>query len=734
MVRVVALRTLSESWGGSIFAARTEDEQQIRVRTWKPVQISAGDVFDVDGVESSFKSEWGEIRQIEAKEIFRVRTSGKLIVPWLMSLDGIGRDRAERLFDRLGAGLLSCLADPQRLPELATILASAKPNLGRKLAEYIQSQYAKRAAREDVGVAEVEFLQKLEEFGVCDVRIARKLWRLIGSPDAFQRLIERPYATAAVLPWKDADALGQRLLREAGVHAPEVHQDRQIGAVDAAWLRILKRGHTAVAAVDMANILRRFGVVPKIAIALAIEHRRALTFGDGLLRAPGAAFLEATVAEHILRLQNARGLGPTSAADERRAHLANLTVEQREAVEFLANNCFGILQGGAGVGKTTTMRALCDLHSSAGGRVLLATISGKAALRLSRATGRLAYTMARLVHGLERRAALEAEGSSVPDPLPVLDAKTLLVVDEASMVDLVSWKRILQLVPTGAKVVLVGDVAQLPPIGLGRVYHDLVAERVGVIELSKVMRQAGDNPIIAGAAAIRSGNVPKMPSYSGAGAGLFHLSCSSSHIQTEALRVYAQLIQHTPREQMLVVAGRNDTCGSVSKSMQAARLADGHAGIRLGPLAPWVAVGDPVVATANRYDQALMNGLVGWVENLDPLLVRFDGESEAREVSGPARHELASGWCLTVHRAQWSEAKRVIILLYAPTLITREWLYTAVTRGVEQVVLIGPAENISAGVARREDRCTAFLSELRRPNIPLERCSHQSHASERIRL
>ena len=671
MVRVVALRTLSESWGGSIFAARTEDEQQIRVRTWKPVQISTGDVFDVDGVESSFKSEWGEIRQIEANEIFRVRTSGRLIVPWLMSLDGIGRDRAERLFDHLGTELLSCLADPKRLPDLANLLAPTKPNLGRKLAEYVQSQYAKRAAREEVGIAEVEFLQKLEEFGVSDVRIARKLWRLIGSRDAFQRLVERPYATAAVLPWKDADALGQRLLRVAGVDAPEHHRDRQIGAVDAAWRRILKRGNTAVATADMINILRRFGVAPTSAIALANEHRRALTSDDGLLRAPGAAFLEATVAQHIRRLRDACRPAQTVAATERWVHLSNLTTQQRDAVEFLTTEQFAILQGGAGVGKTTTMRALCDLHSSTGGRVLLATISGKAALRLSRATGRLAYTMARLVHGLERRAALEADGHAVPDNLPVFDADTLLVVDEASMVDLVSWKRILEMVPGGARVILVGDVAQLPPVGLGRVYHDLVEEGVGVVELTKVMRQAGDNPIIACAAAIRSGNVPEIPCYAGADSGLFHLSCPSSHTQIEALRVYGELIEHTPREQLLMVAGRNDTCAGVSKSMQSARLADGHIGARLGPLAPWVAVGDPVVATANRYDQALMNGLVGWVENINPLLIRFDGEAEAREISGPARHELASGWCLTVHRAQGSEAKRVIVLLDAPTLVTR---------------------------------------------------------------
>lgn len=110
-----------------------------------------------------------------------------------------------------------------------------------------------------------------------------------------------------------------------------------------------------------------------------------------------------------------------------------------------------------------------------------------------------------------------------------------------------------------------------------------------------------------------------------------------------------------------------------------------------------------------------MNGQLGWIEALDPLRIRFDGEEEGREISAAARGELASGWCLTVHRAQGSEAKRVIVLLDASSLITREWLYTAVTRGVEQVVLVGPATMIADGVERREQRITGFRMDFDRP-------------------
>lgn len=710
-LELAVTKIISESWGGTIFAGKANDGRTFHVRAWSDVGAGLGDVFEVEGELRTYKSKWSEVHQIEATKLARVRTSGRLIVPWLMSLDGIGRERAERLFERFGGDLVPALSEPNRAGELAASLAPSHPNLGRKLAEYVQTQYTHRAAREETGVAEVAFLQKLEEVGIGNVALSRKLWRLIGSKDAYKRLLSRPYAMAAVLPWKDADAVGQRLMHAAGCLAPQDHDERHLGAVDAVWLRLLKRGNTAASQTDFRKALSRLGVVADKALALGLEHRRAMQGAGEMLRPPGAAFLEATVAAHFRRIAEAEAL---DAPQPDLQVFANITLndDQYEAVMTLCRSQFGILQGGAGVGKTTALKALCEAHLAAGGSVLLTAISGKAALRLSRATGRLAYTVARLVHGLERRAALRTDAQAAPNHLPAIDATTLVVVDEASMVDLASWRRLLDLIPDGAKLTLVGDVAQLPPVGLGRVYHDLVEHGSRVCHLKQVMRQADGNTIIDGAAAIRAGRLPSVSSYVGSSPGLFHLEVPSPAIGTEALRIYRELLRNTSSKELLMLAARNDTCATIARSMQVDRQSQGRVGIRLGPLAQWVAEGDPVVATANRYDQGLMNGLIGWVEALEPLLVRFDGEAKAREVTGPARQELASAWCLTVHRAQGSEAKRVIVLLDGPTFITREWLYTAVTRGVEQVVLVGPREHLAMGVERAELRQTGFPIEL----------------------
>lgn len=716
MERVVVTSILSESWGGSIFTAKTVAGKTVRVRTWEATVVSVGDTLDVDGTETTYRNEHGEFRQIEATAIFRTRTSGRLIIPWLMTLDGIGRERAEALFERYGNEVAQALGDPFNLSEIAHLLSPTRAALGRKLAEYVMAKFAVRIADDEVGASELDFLRHLEEAGVDDRKAARRLWRLIGSRDAFKRLLERPYAAAAVISWKEADALGLRLLKKQGVKTPETHEDRLLGAVDAVWRRTLRDGHTALTRAKLEALVKRTGVAARVAVDVSIEHRRTIAIDDDLLVAPGASYLEKLVAAGIARLKS--GLPHVAWRGELPAGKLVLNDDQAGALESFRDRCFGILQGGAGVGKTTTMRALCDWHAASGGRVVQATISGKAALRLSRSTGRLAMTIARLVSGLEKRQALEERGEFAPDHLPRIDRETLVVVDEASMVDLVSWRKLIEFVPTGARLILVGDVAQLPPVGLGRVYHDLVDEASGVATLSTVMRQASDNPIVAVSALVRNGDVPVLSPFGGADRGVFHAACAQVDTAATAIRIYRDLASSTAKEDLLMVAGRRDTCAGIAKTMQAFRQSEGADGLRLGPLAAWVAVSDPVIATTNRYDEALMNGQLGWVEALDPLRIRFDGETEGREVSSSARLELASGWCLTVHRAQGSEAKRVIVILDAPTLITREWLYTAVTRGVEQVVLVGTREMIAAAVGRREERITGFGIELARAVVP----------------
>lgn len=708
MTRVAVTSVLSQTGFGAILGATDEDGRPLRVRTREPFEVAVGDVLDVGGEEGRYDGRHGVVIQIDAVRVATAPASGRLLVPWLCQLPGIGRVRARRLLDALGDDLLTALRDRSRLDEIGLLLDSHHPAAGGKLARRLFVQLASRDATAEVGMAEGEFMRRLEALGVGDLRAAKKLWRLIGSVDAYQRLVERPYLAASLLPWPKVEAIGRALLAQR-MPESEVphHPDRLVGAVDAVWRDTLARGSTACTMVDMERRLERLSATPNRAIRLALTKHRARE-ADDLLRAPGASHLEATVAEHIARLRGSAAAlaAPAIPPDAVRG----LNGEQRDAVAFVAARPLSILHGGAGVGKTTTMRAICAVHEAAGRNVVLCAISGKASLRLSRATGRIAQTIARLLLALDAQAANEGP-HELPDHQRI-DADTLLVVDEASMVDLASWSRLLAHVPAGARVVVTGDPGQLPPVGLGRVFHDMVEDGTDVVELCTVVRQGADNPIIACARDIREGRTPALPAFAGAEIGVFHVDCPPDRLEATALEVRGKFAG--TGDQILTVAGRNATCDALARAIQAERRASGIEGRRLGPRLPWVSVGEPVVVTANRYAEALTNGLIGTVVDLESGLFHFDGEPGPRVISPEALWDIASGWCVTAHRAQGSEAERVVVLLDAPGMMTREWLYTAVTRATRQVVLVGPRANLLAAVARRESRVTGFPLELAR--------------------
>ena len=490
-------------WSGPsavIFSGATQDGSRLIVRLQERLRPVPGEVYDVEGTETRYVDRRGnERRQIDARTADRVRTSGALIGPWLRTLPGIGQERAAGLLEHFGNDLLDVLQDASRMEEIGAVLAPARPHLGAKLAALVQARYVGLRSVETVRLCEAEFYARLEEHGVASPAAARSLFRLIGSADAWERLRSHPYAAATVLDWKAADHLGQRLLVARGdVPDPEHHPERLIGACDSAWRRILADGSTAASAPLFLERLRRLGVAPERALQAGIEACRVLRHGD-LLRAPGAAWLERRVARDLCRLAEAQATLPAGVAERiarwRGPQGQRLTEEQGRVVLEMLGRSVAVLQGGAGTGKTTTMRVLVNVWEAARGKALLAALSGKAALRLARSTGRPALTLARLVAGLERRSRLSQEGLPVREDLPSIDARTMLVVDESSMVDLATWHRVLRFLPTGARLVLVGDVAQLPPVGLGRVFHDLVDEGRVVSRLTRTLRQAESNPI-----------------------------------------------------------------------------------------------------------------------------------------------------------------------------------------------------------------------------------------------
>ena len=730
MTNVVAVqRILAESATGVIFSARKASGDYVRVRVSEPFTVKVGDIYSVQGPEANYVDSAGRLwRQIEATEVQRETSSGRLLVPWLERLPHLGPVRARRLLDVFGDDLLDVLSDPSSIESVAVAIDPQRPIFARRIAAAVILETSARLSEESVLVAEARFLRRLEGHGVTDRRAAKQLWRLLGSTASEDRLLQNPYLAASMLNWKQADHLGLALLvGRADVDDPTNHIDRMLGAIDNVWRTVLATGDTALCKHEMRRQLQRRGVDPDKAIAAGMEKALTAEVG-GLYRAPGAAWIEDDLVQRlqIIAKQPAVTCEMTSheigqvVLDAESAVGFPLTGEQREAVTRLLGQPFGVLQGGAGVGKTAVAKVICEAWENLGGTSVLTALSGKAALQLSRGASssrrpRIAYTAARLLRILSARARLERDGIDPPIDWPLIDSRTLLLVDEASMIDTPTLRHLVENLVPGAHLLCVGDHGQLPSVGLGKVFHDLVDNGKFVVRLNTVLRQAETSQIPSVAAAIRDGRVPELMRYAGQDAGVFILPTSEREKFRDWKTVYEELCSRYEQTNVIALAALNasvewlnsESAGGRHRGMEQQQL------LRLGPFAT-VGIGDPVVCRQNRYADSLFNGMLGVVTETDSegqISIHWDGEPEPRQLSIEAAGDIGLGFAITCHKSQGSSARAVVVLLENSRLVTREWIYTAITRARDLVVLVGDPNVLDAAIDRRAQRTTGFRFE-----------------------
>lgn len=711
---VTVEHVLSQLEKGAIFSGRQENGELIRVKlSGIDLAPEVGATYSVEGAFQTYTDKYNkESKQFTVSKIKRVVAVGALLIPFLERLPNVGPIRAKRLLETFGEDLTQALTDPDRLGEVAKALDAAKPVLASKIAAQVFAAMIHKAEEENSARAEVEFLSLLEKAGVTKIGAARQLWRLVGGAGSQERLLKNPYLAASILDWKSADHLGKNLLRQAD---PKVdvkdHPRRLLGAVDSVWRDLLGDGDSASEEEPFLALLQRRGVVPDLALSLA-RKMGAVVESEALLRAPGATYIENLLAKRLHDMEQA--LCPVTIPDDQRLmELVNqaemntglkLFQEQRDAVVTLIKLPVALLQGGAGVGKTTVMKVLAAVWERLGGNVVLGALAGKAALGLARGASspgqpRLGHTVARLI---SMQSAL-CEGKLPSADRVVFDDRTLLILDEASMLDTPGLHELLSYSPMGARLLLAGDHGQLPPVGWGCVFHDLVYDGSRLTNLTTVRRQMSGSPIPLAAAAIREGNVPYIDDWRGAGAGIFVVPKDRDHVAQ-----YQELLSISP--DTMVIAARRSTVDAFNYNA-AHRIRDVHLPVaRLGPLAS-VAVGDPIVCTRNRYRDGLFNGLLGKVTSIDTdlnILVLWDGEDEPRLLDKDAGQDCELAYGITCHRAQGSAAKTVLVILENTPLVTREWFYTAITRARERVVIIGDMADLESAVGRRTKRTTGF--------------------------
>ncbi len=652
-------------------------------------------------------------------------------------IKGIGEVTAKRIVETFALDTLRVLDEqPQRLREV--------PGLGRTRADSLVAAWQEQRAIRDVMV----FLQA---HGASPM-LATRIYKRYGAK-AVSIVSGDPYRLAIDvwgIGFRTADriAASMGIARDSGVR------------MQAALLQALRdatdSGHCYVVAEDLAARAARLlaadaneAETPSPDTTARIEEAlRAIVFGgyvvaeraDSLERAgpqalAGAAIYDAEMhaAESRLAARLATlgagkadvlpGFADAIASFERETG-TQLAEEQRLAVETAARAPLVIVTGGPGVGKTTIVRAILSVFDRGRVATRLAAPTGRAAKRMSEATGREAATLHRLLEYEPKKNAFKRDAKN---PIEA----GAIVVDESSMVDVRMADALTQAIADGTRLVLVGDVDQLPSVGPGSFLRDAIASRVvPTVRLVKIFRQAEKSLIVQNAHRINAGAPPIVPE-AGADADFFVIE---KRDPDEARRLILELVTNRiPRRFGLDPVRDIQVLTPMNRGPAGTLLLNQELQAALNPSGPSLVrgqttfrVGDKVMQLRNDYDRNVWNGDVGVVAGVDTeeeeLVVRFEDAGETREVvyDGSALDELALAYACTIHKSQGSEYPAIVLPLLTThfVMLSKNLLYTAVTRGKRLVVLVADPKALRLALAptdpnRREERRTKLAMRVR---------------------
>ena len=379
---------------------------------------------------------------------------------------------------------------------------------------------------------------------------------------------------------------------------------------------------------------------------------------------------------------------------------------QKQSIELALNNRILVITGGPGTGKTTILKGILSLYDELELETLLAAPTGRAAKRMSELTGREASTIHRLLG-----AKMAEDGETVVfskhegDPLNC-DA---LVLDECSMVDITLMSSLLKALKPGCRLVLVGDADQLPSVGPGNVFSDIIrSQTVPTVLLTEIFRQKGDSRIVRNAHMINRGEHPDFEANTGDFFRLRRLNGGTAVetiVELCARRLPENMKIPSASIQVLSPTRKGET-GTVNlnKRLQAALNPPSESKKEKLFGKAVFRVGDRVIQTKNNYDTiwktkggvsgaGVYNGDIGTIAQIDPITetLTVDFEDKLATYSFEMLNELEHAWALTVHKSQGSEYRAVVLALSGDVqmLLTRGVLYTAVTRAKELLIMVG---------------------------------------------
>lgn len=635
------------------------------------------------------------------------------------TIKGIGPATAAKIVERFGEDTFEIMENsPFRLAEIRGITKEKAAEIGEKF----KSQFAVREvmiALERFGLNPTESLNVYKAFGVS----------------ATERVSENPYILCS-------DKVGMRFERADEIASAFPHEVKSILRQRAGVLHILRHnlrnGHTClprgklfIPCEDLLGMSREEANEVIDDLLTDKELHEEFIEDKSYLFLPHEYMDEKSIADRIkvmLRFPPAKGKTVEKDIDKIEEKKGiKFEAKQREAITTAVTKGLLVLTGGPGTGKTTTLNGILELYEKQKLRVLLAAPTGRAAMRMSEVTGRQAKTVHRLLEVEWTDNDRQHFSRNIENPLEA-DA---VIVDELSMIDTHLFAALLNALPLGCRLVMVGDSDQLPPVGAGNVLQDIISsELLPVVALTEVFRQSLESLIVTNAHKIVKGEYPDLTRTD---KDCFFLQRNNIYQSAETVvELYTRRLPkaygYNPIEDIQIICpSRKGELGTVNLNRQLQKLINPPSKDKddFEGAGKIFREGDKVMQIKNNYDivwtrgketsSGIFNGDIGIItainHNASFMKISFDGRIAVYPFDSISELELA--YAVTVHKSQGSEFEAVIMPVCSviPQLSYRNLLYTAVTRAKNRLILVGSQEQINAMVDN--DKKTRRYSALK---------------------